>query len=89
MKKYEGIILPIYRPLDSEKFQACPARPRGGVAKYELGVGERKDMKRVNTSTQANITKLGTREIQGHTTQPRKVFKRESLKLLSVSANAS
>ena len=40
MKKYEGIILPIYRPWDLEKFPACPARWGEG--------GERKDMKHVN-----------------------------------------
>ena len=42
MKKYEGIMLPIYESRDLEKFWARPAGE---------GVGEKKDMKHVNKSS--------------------------------------
>ena len=50
MNKYEGITLPIYVPWDLEKFQARPARRRGGGSQNTssgVGLGERKDMKHV------------------------------------------
>ena len=44
MKKYEGIILPIYGPWDLQKFRARPTRWRGGGCTFRE-VGERKNMK--------------------------------------------
>ena len=51
MKKYEGITPSIYRLWDLEKFQARPARRRGGL-------DERKDMKHVNSEQCTSVASI-------------------------------